>query len=63
VGGCIVKASIIGCKTATLIYLEIPRSFRVSVQSPKIIMTGLKLIPLTFSFETDLWGKMNDVLL
>jgi hypothetical protein len=32
------------------------------IQSPKIIMTGLKLIPLTFSFELDPWGQLYDVL-
>ncbi len=33
------------------------------VQSPKIIMTGLKLIPLTLTFEIDPWGQLYDVLL
>jgi hypothetical protein len=33
------------------------------VQSLKIIMTGLKSIPLTFSFEIDPWGQLRDVLL
>jgi hypothetical protein len=35
----------------------------ITVQSPKIIMTGLKLIPLTFSFETNLWGQLQNVLI
>jgi hypothetical protein len=35
----------------------------VKVQSPKIIMTGLKSIPLTLSFEIDLWGQKHFVLL
>jgi hypothetical protein len=33
------------------------------LQSPKIIMTSLKLIPLTFSFEIDPWGQLNHVLI
>ncbi len=33
------------------------------IQLPKVIMTGLKLIPLTFSLEIDPWGQLNDVLL
>jgi hypothetical protein len=35
----------------------------IRLQSPKIIMTGLKLIPLTFSFKIDPWGQLRDVLL
>ncbi len=33
------------------------------VQPPKIIMTGLKLIPLIFSSEIDIWGQKHCVLL
>ncbi len=33
------------------------------IQSPKIIMTGLKLIPLAFSFEINPWGQLQDVLI
>ncbi len=33
------------------------------IQSPKIIMTGQRCIPLTFSFETDIWGQKHFVLL
>jgi hypothetical protein len=33
------------------------------VQSSKIIMTGIKLIPVTFSFEIDLWSQLYEVLL
>jgi hypothetical protein len=37
--------------------------FSSYVQSPKIIMTGLKLIPLTFSFEINPWVQLQDVLI
>jgi hypothetical protein len=33
------------------------------LQSPKIIMTGLELIPLTFSFEVGPWGQLHGNLL
>jgi hypothetical protein len=37
--------------------------FLYTIQSPKIIMTGLELIPLTFSFEIGPWGQLHDNLL
>ncbi len=33
------------------------------IQSPKIIMTGLKLSPLALSFEINPWGQLQDVLI
>jgi hypothetical protein len=31
------------------------------IQSPKIIMTSIKFIPLTFSFEIGQWGQLHFV--
>ncbi len=35
----------------------------VDIQSPKIIMTSLKLFLLAYSFEIDPWGPLQYVLL
>jgi hypothetical protein len=34
-----------------------------TVQLPKIIMTGLKLIPLNFSFEINPWSQLQDLVI
>jgi hypothetical protein len=33
------------------------------IQLPKIIMTNLKFIPLTFSFEIGPWGQLHFVFI
>jgi hypothetical protein len=60
------KGSRLKNKTTTLEMVGVLLPFLLipgKLQSPKIIMTGLKIIPLTFSFEIDLWGKKHFVLL